>query len=294
MPIAYYPSFLRYHLPGTTDFNFLHFWWRTITVGPWPSGPVVVSVGAARARCHRRRGLVGWRPRDPAGVRPADLCLARSADDGLRCVLDRLGRDPICRCIWRYRRCKPGSSRAHYPLPIQTSRILLYSGLLLYRRRLSAWSSLQRRHPRGERRDREDAGRSGLALARAVLWRDPAARSMPTITGWRISRRRRCRGETALRPGVSQCSAPRWRLRCRRLSLRLCTIQAGVCSTRCSRRPTASISCTTSSSSGCNTSSTIHAFPAGVKVAIVFAGTLAMSWALTVLLRKIPFVARMI
>ena len=39
MPIAYYPTFLRYHLPGTTDFNFLHFWWRTVTVGPWPSGP---------------------------------------------------------------------------------------------------------------------------------------------------------------------------------------------------------------------------------------------------------------
>src|SRR5881409_855490 len=26
MPIAYYPTFLRYHLPGTTDFSFLHFW----------------------------------------------------------------------------------------------------------------------------------------------------------------------------------------------------------------------------------------------------------------------------
>jgi len=39
MPIAYYPTFLRYHLPGTTAFNFLHFWWRTLTVGPWPSGP---------------------------------------------------------------------------------------------------------------------------------------------------------------------------------------------------------------------------------------------------------------
>src|ERR1700722_16912493 len=34
MPIAYYPTFLRYHLPGTTDFNFFHFWWRTLTVGP--------------------------------------------------------------------------------------------------------------------------------------------------------------------------------------------------------------------------------------------------------------------
>src|SRR3954470_8871342 len=39
MPIAYYPTFLRYHLPGTTDFNFFHFWWHTLNLGPWPSGP---------------------------------------------------------------------------------------------------------------------------------------------------------------------------------------------------------------------------------------------------------------
>jgi hypothetical protein len=38
MPIAYYPTFLRYHLPATTDFNFFHFWWHTLTIGPWPSG----------------------------------------------------------------------------------------------------------------------------------------------------------------------------------------------------------------------------------------------------------------
>ena len=38
MPIAYYPTFLRYHLPGITDLNFLHFWWHTLTIGPWPSG----------------------------------------------------------------------------------------------------------------------------------------------------------------------------------------------------------------------------------------------------------------
>jgi len=36
------------------------------------------------------------------------------------------------------------------------------------------------------------------------------------------------------------------------------------------------------------------AFPAFIKFAIVFAGTLSMSWALTVLLRKIPIVARTI
>src|ERR1700674_5475692 len=36
------------------------------------------------------------------------------------------------------------------------------------------------------------------------------------------------------------------------------------------------------------------AFPAFVKFAIVFTGTLSMSWALTVLLRRIPIVARTI
>src|SRR5205807_5178365 len=38
MPIAYYATFLRYHPPGTTDFKFFHFWWQTLTIGPWPSG----------------------------------------------------------------------------------------------------------------------------------------------------------------------------------------------------------------------------------------------------------------
>src|SRR5712672_2051108 len=38
IPIAYYASFLRYHMPGTTDFNYFHYWGRMITTGPWPSG----------------------------------------------------------------------------------------------------------------------------------------------------------------------------------------------------------------------------------------------------------------
>ncbi len=53
-PIAYYASFLRYHLPGTTDFNFFHFWWHTLTIGPWPSGAawflwVLLALGAIAA-----------------------------------------------------------------------------------------------------------------------------------------------------------------------------------------------------------------------------------------------------
>jgi surface polysaccharide O-acyltransferase-like enzyme len=35
-------------------------------------------------------------------------------------------------------------------------------------------------------------------------------------------------------------------------------------------------------------------FPAGIKAAIVFTGTLSGSWALTILLRRIPLVARLI
>ena len=37
-----------------------------------------------------------------------------------------------------------------------------------------------------------------------------------------------------------------------------------------------------------------YSWPAGVKVAVVFTGTLALSWGLTASLRKIPAVARMI
>ncbi len=37
-----------------------------------------------------------------------------------------------------------------------------------------------------------------------------------------------------------------------------------------------------------------YSFPAVVKFAVVFTGTLSMSWVLTVALRRIPAVARMI
>ena len=36
MPIAYYAISLRQH----PDLGFSEFWWKTITVGPWPSGPI--------------------------------------------------------------------------------------------------------------------------------------------------------------------------------------------------------------------------------------------------------------
>src|SRR5580698_265409 len=38
VPISYYADFLRYHPPGTADFNVFHYYWQTLAVGPWPSG----------------------------------------------------------------------------------------------------------------------------------------------------------------------------------------------------------------------------------------------------------------
>src|SRR5882757_5702161 len=54
MPIAYYPTFLRYHAPGTVDFNFFHFWRHMLAIGPWPSGSawflwVLLALGAIAA-----------------------------------------------------------------------------------------------------------------------------------------------------------------------------------------------------------------------------------------------------
>ena len=92
MPIAYYPTFLRYHLPGTTDFNFFHFWWRTLTVRALALGAGMVSVGAAGVR-YRRRRVAGAGAADAESVRPADLFPARPAD----------GR-PLRRS-WRSRSC---------------------------------------------------------------------------------------------------------------------------------------------------------------------------------------------
>ena len=97
MPIAYYPTFLRYHLPGTTDFNFLHFWWRTLTVGPWPSGPawflwVLLALDIAAA------ALLGGGAAPAEGVRPADLFAARPAVDGICGVPRHSPSSSMCRC----------------------------------------------------------------------------------------------------------------------------------------------------------------------------------------------------
>src|SRR3954452_6458925 len=124
MPIAYYPTFLRYHLPGTTDFNFLHFWRNIFVVGPWPSGPawflwvlLSLDVAAAAVWCAAPRAISALsRMVDGARDRPVLLFLGFLA-------ITIAGYEPL--------RVYFGDASwleiASLPLPIQTSRILLYT-----------------------------------------------------------------------------------------------------------------------------------------------------------------------
>src|SRR5262249_13975443 len=125
MPLAYYPTFLRYHLPGTTDFNFLHFWWHTLTIGPWPSGPawflwVLLALDALAATILAvapgpmealGRFISSFRDR-PMTAFAAFLIFSIIVYLPLRLIFGD--------AAW----FEPG----RFPLPIQTSRILLYAG----------------------------------------------------------------------------------------------------------------------------------------------------------------------
>ncbi|MDB5546797.1 MAG: Acyltransferase family protein [Tardiphaga sp.] len=122
MPIAYYPTFLRYHAPGTTDFSLLHFWWRTMAVGPWPSGPAwflwvllafdalaaLLWIAAPRVVGRGARAIAALR--DRPGIAVAGFV-----------VLTIVAYVPL--------RIAVGDAAwlAFGPIPIQTSRILLYA-----------------------------------------------------------------------------------------------------------------------------------------------------------------------
>jgi hypothetical protein len=128
MPIAYYPTFLRYHLPGTTDFNFFHFWWHTLTIGPWPSGPAwflwvllffdftVALLWAAVPEAINGLGKAVYKLRYRPGIAFVVFLL-------FSIVVYLPMRLWVGDAAW----FEPHG----FPLPIQTSRILLYSGYFL-------------------------------------------------------------------------------------------------------------------------------------------------------------------
>jgi hypothetical protein len=128
MPLAYYPTFLRYHLPETTDFNFFHFWWHTLKTGPWPSGPawflwVLLAFDAIAAAiwflASRALDLLG-RPIYALRYRPGFAFVGFL-------MFSIIVYLPMHLIFGDTSWLEPGG----YPLPIQTSRILLYGGYFL-------------------------------------------------------------------------------------------------------------------------------------------------------------------
>ncbi len=286
MPIAYYPTFLRYHLPGTTDFNFLHFWWRTLTVGPWPSGPawflwvllaldtMAAAVWLVAPRMVQTLGQIGFSARHrPMLAFVVFLIVSTAAYMPMHLGFGdtdwlELGR---------------------FPLPIQTSRILLYAtyffagvgvgaislsgGLLAENgelaRRWPVWFAfalvfyaailvlVYARHNWVADFDSPPLlwkvayGLAFATFSAAMAFAVPAIFLRFADSGWRLL--------DALQPAAYGVYLLHY--------IFIIWLQYAVYG---------------------------YSLPAGVKFAIVLAGTLAMSWALTVMLRRIPVVARMI
>ena len=287
MPIAYYPTFLRYHLPGTTDFNFLHFWGRVFTVGPWPSGPawflwVLLAFDALIALL--------W------SIAPGAIPALGRAIYALRY---RPGFAFIAFLIFSIIVYLPmrlyfGDAAWYeldnkYPLPIQTSRIFLYSGYFLVGVGIGAADLRSGIFAENG----ELAARWKIWLAAALVFYGAilllvyahhnwvADFNAPPLS-WRIA----YGVAFALFSGAMAFAEPAFFLRFARLPLRLLDAM----------RPNAYGIFLTHYIFIIWLQYAIYepALSPFLKFAIVFVGTLAGSWGLTVLLRKIPVVGRMI
>lgn len=286
MPIAYYPTFLRYHLPGTTDFNFFHFWWHTLTIGPWPSGPawflwVLLALDAIAAALW----LASPRVIEMLGWLPFRLRYRPGVAFVLFMVFSILIYLPMRLAFGDASWLEPGG----YPLPIQTSRILLYAGYFFFGVGVGAMNlqaGLLAQNGAFAYRWPVWLG-FGLLFYGAILllvyahhnW--VADFNSPPLS-WRVGYGL----AFALFSAAMTFAEPAIFLRFEKAGLRLFdAIQP--------------------SAYGIFLFHYVFIIwlqyavydpplPAFAKFAIVFSGTLAMSWGLTVLLRKIPLVARVI
>jgi Acyltransferase family len=286
MPLAYYPTFLRYHLPGTTDFNYFHFWWHTLTIGPWPSGPawflwVLLALDFIAA-------LV-WAVA-PGAIEALGRLMFSLRN---RAVTAFIGFLLFSVVIYLPMRMEFGDSSwlepGGYPLPIQTSRILLYAGYFLTGIGVGALNLRVGLFAENG----EVAKRWLLWSAFALLFygailllvyahhnwvADFNAPPLDWLVGYGLA--------FALFSGAMAFAEPALFLRFANADWRWMD----------SLRPSAY---------GVFLVHYIfiiwlqyaiydYAWPAAVKAAVVFAGTLSLSWASIVALRKIPLVARMI
>jgi surface polysaccharide O-acyltransferase-like enzyme len=286
IPIAYYASFLRYHFPGTTDFNFFHFWWHTMTVGPWPSGQswflwvllvfdlIAVAIWSTAPRVFTSLGrLIAALRERPLAAFVAFLALS------VVCYL------PMHLVFGDGAWFEPG----HYPFPVQSSRILLYPtyfftgvgiGVVSLRTGLLAeHGEIEKRWP--------------LWLGCAVLFYGAILLLVYAHHNW-----------------IDNFASPAlwWRTA---YGVAFASFSAAMAFTlpatslRLAKSSLWFLDAMQPSAYGIYL---LHympiiwlqyavfdpAWPADVKAAIVFIGTLSSSWLLTVWLRKIPFVARMI
>jgi surface polysaccharide O-acyltransferase-like enzyme len=287
MPIAYYPTFLRYHLPGTTDFNFFHFWGRIFTVGPWPSGPawflwVLLAFDALVASL--------W------SLAPGAIAALGRAIDALR------NRTSIAFTaflvfsviIYLPMRLYFGDAAWYeldekYPLPIQTSRIFLYSGYFLVGVGIGATDLRSGIFAENG----ELAARWKVWLAAALVFysiilllvyahHNWVADFNSPPPSWRIA----YGVAFALFSGAMAFAEPGFFLRFSKAPLRLLDAM----------RPSAYGIFLTHYIFIIWLQYAIYdpLLSPFLKFAIVFAATLTLSWSLVILLRKIPIVARMI
>jgi surface polysaccharide O-acyltransferase-like enzyme len=282
-PIAYYASFLRYHLPGTTDFNFFRFWWHMLTIGPWPSGSawflwVLLALGAIAAllwagasRMIEALGQLIYASRD----RPVIAFVAFL-------IFSIIVYLPMHLIFGDSSWLEPG----HYPFPIQTSRILLYAGYFFTGVAVGAVSL-----------------KTGMLKALAKRWTVWLAFAFAFYGAILLL-------VYAHHNWLADFNSPPlwWRTA---YGLAFAMFSAAMTFTvpavflRFARSSLWLLDAMRPSAYGIYLLHFIFliwlqyivydpAFPAFVKFAIVFTGTLSMSWALTVLLRKIPIVARTI
>jgi hypothetical protein len=286
IPIAYYPSFLRYHSPEATDFNFFHFWWHMLTIGPWPSGAawflwvllaldaIAALLWAAAPRVIEALGQLIYALRD----RPMTTFAAFVIFSMIIYLPMHLFFGDSS-WIW------PG----HYPLPIQTSRILLYVGYFLAGVGVGAVDLR--------------AGvlaENGMLAKRWMVWIAFASASYGAILFLVYVH------HSGL---VDLNSPPLWWHTAYGLAFAMfsaaMTFTLPSVFLRFARSSFWLLDAMRPSAYGIYLLHFIPliwlqyvvydpAFPAFVKFAIVFTGTLSLSWAFTVLLRKIPFVAQMI
>jgi len=286
MPIAYYPTFLRYHLPGTTDFNFFHFWWHTLTIGPWPSGPawflwvllaldiVASALWLFAPRLLKAFGLLIFSLRDrPQTAFAAFLAVSVVIYVPMRLIFGDAS--------W----LEPGG----YPLPIQTSRILLYAGYFLVGVGIGVVGL--RAGILGE--EGELAKRWPVWLAFALLFYSAILLLVYAHHNWIADFDSPPLPWRAVYGLAFALFSVAMAFTVLAVSLRLASTSMGLLD---AMRPSAY---------GIFITHYIfiiwlqyavydYAWPAFVKFAVVFIGTLSLSWAVTVMMRRIPLVARMI